>query len=53
MGALTVGIVTKPFSFEGKKRMTQALAGLDELKKNVENLEDFCLTLVELRTLGK
>ncbi len=38
MGALTVGIVTKPFSFEGKKRMTQALAGLDELKKNVDTL---------------
>lgn len=38
MGALTVGIVTKPFSFEGKKRMTQALSGLDELKKNVDTL---------------
>ena len=38
MGALTVGIVTKPFSFEGKKRMTQALAGLEELKKNVDTL---------------
>ena len=32
MGALTVGIVTKPFSFEGKKRMNQAIQGLDELK---------------------
>lgn len=38
MGALTVGIVTKPFSFEGKKRMTQALSGLEELKKNVDTL---------------
>ena len=38
LGALTVGIVTKPFSFEGKKRMTQALAGLEELKKNVDTL---------------
>lgn len=38
MGALTVGIVTKPFSFEGKKRMDQALAGLEELKKNVDTL---------------
>ncbi len=38
MGALTVGIVTKPFSFEGKKRMDQALAGLDELKKHVDTL---------------
>ena len=38
MGALTVGIVTKPFSFEGKKRMDQALAGLEELKKHVDTL---------------
>ena len=37
-GALTVGIVTKPFSFEGKKRMDQALAGLEELKKHVDTL---------------
>lgn len=38
LGALTVGIVTKPFSFEGKKRMTQALAGLEELKEQVDTL---------------
>jgi len=38
MGALTVGIVTKPFSFEGTKRMKQALAGLEELKKHVDTL---------------
>lgn len=38
MGALTVGIVTKPFSFEGKKRMDQALSGLEELKKHVDTL---------------
>lgn len=38
LGALTVGIVTKPFSFEGKKRMEQAMAGLDELKKHVDTL---------------
>src|SRR5574344_1002272 len=38
LGALTVGIVTKPFSFEGKKRMEQATAGLDELKKHVDTL---------------
>lgn len=37
-GALTVGIVTKPFSFEGKKRMDQALAGLEELRKHVDTL---------------
>ncbi len=38
MGALTVAIVTKPFSFEGKKRMDQALSGLEELKKHVDTL---------------
>lgn len=38
LGALTVGIVTKPFSFEGKRRMEQALVGIDELKKNVDTL---------------
>ena len=38
LGALTVGIVTKPFSFEGKKRMDQAIAGLEELKKCVDTL---------------
>lgn len=38
LGALTVGIVTKPFSFEGKKRMEHALSGLEELKKNVDTL---------------
>lgn len=38
MGALTVGIVTKPFSFEGKKRMEQAVQGLEELKEHVDTL---------------
>ena len=38
LGSLTVGIVTKPFSFEGKKRMEQALVGIEELKKNVDTL---------------
>ncbi|MBQ9181299.1 MAG: cell division protein FtsZ [Bacilli bacterium] len=38
MGALTVGIVTKPFSFEGKKRMDKAISGLEELKKYVDTL---------------
>ncbi len=37
-GALTVGIVTKPFSFEGKKRMEQALEGIEELRKHVDTL---------------
>ena len=35
LGALTVGIVTKPFSFEGKKRMSQAVTGLDYIKNNL------------------
>jgi len=38
LGALTVGIVTKPFSFEGKKRTTQALSGLENLKEYVDSL---------------
>ena len=38
LGALTVGIVTKPFSFEGRKRMQQAITGLEELKKHVDTL---------------
>ncbi len=37
-GALTVGVVTKPFVFEGKKRMRQAEDGLRELKENVDTL---------------
>lgn len=37
-GALTVGIVTKPFGFEGRRRMEQAVAGLGELKKYVDTL---------------
>ncbi|MBE6007770.1 MAG: cell division protein FtsZ [Lachnospiraceae bacterium] len=35
---LTVGVVTKPFNFEGKKRMTNAEKGIEELKKNVDTL---------------
>ncbi len=38
LGALTVGIVTKPFGFEGKRRMEQALKGVEELKRNVDTL---------------
>ena len=38
LGALTVAIVTKPFTFEGKKRMENALVGLEELKKHVDTL---------------
>jgi cell division protein FtsZ len=38
MGILTVGVVTKPFEFEGNRRMKQADAGLSELEANVDSL---------------
>ena len=38
LGALTVAIVTKPFTFEGRKRMENAIIGLEELKKHVDTL---------------
>ena len=38
MGILTVGVVTKPFSFEGKKRMNNALDGIEQLRQSVDTL---------------
>ena len=38
LGALTVAIVTKPFSFEGKRRMENALKGIEDLRKHVDTL---------------
>ncbi len=38
IGALTVGVVTKPFEFEGSRRMTQALEGIDKLRSKVDTL---------------
>ena len=38
IGILTVAVVTKPFNFEGKKRMRNAIGGIEELKKNVDTL---------------
>ncbi|MCF0109419.1 MAG: cell division protein FtsZ [Erysipelotrichaceae bacterium] len=38
VGALTVGIVTKPFNFEGRRRMAQAENGLEQLKEYVDSL---------------
>ena len=38
LGILTVAVVTKPFPFEGKKRMAQAVEGMEELKKHVDSL---------------
>lgn len=42
LGILTVGIVTIPFSFEGRKRAQQAIAGVEELKKSVDTLLIIC-----------
>ena len=54
MGALTVGVVTKPFRFEAKTRMNNALAGIDKLKENVDTLivipNDKLLEVVDRRT---
>ena len=47
-GALTVGVVTKPFHFEGKKRMSQAETGLMELRSSVDTL----ITIPNQRLLG-
>lgn len=38
LGALTIGVVTRPFQFEGKRRMKHADGGLSELKDNVDSL---------------
>ena len=37
-GALTVGVITKPFMFEGKKRHQRAMEGIEKLRKNVDTL---------------
>ena len=54
MGILTVGVVTKPFRFEGKARMDNALRGIDKLKENVDTLivipNDKLLEIVDRRT---
>ena len=54
IGALTVGVVTKPFSFEGRKRATQAEEGIELLSENVDTLivipNDRLLDVVEKRT---
>ena len=38
MGALTIGVVSRPFSFEGRKRALQADMGISELKSAVDTL---------------
>ena len=54
MGILTVGVVTKPFRFEAKTRMNNAIAGIERLKENVDTLivipNDKLLEIVDKRT---
>ena len=54
MGILTVGVVTKPFKFEAKTRMNNALAGIQKLKESVDTLivipNDKLLEIVDRRT---
>jgi cell division protein FtsZ len=54
LGALTVGVVTRPFGFEGRKRADQASIGIDELRERVDTLivieNDRLLQVVEKRT---
>jgi len=54
MGILTVGIVTKPFKFEAKARMANAVSGIDRLKEHVDTLivipNDKLLEIVDRRT---
>jgi cell division protein FtsZ len=49
-GALTVAVVTKPFEFEGEKRMAVAMAGIEKLKKEVDTL--LIIPNQRLRALG-
>ena len=53
-GILTVGVVTKPFKFEAKQRMLNALSGIDRLKESVDTLivipNDKLLEIVDRRT---
>lgn len=57
MGILTVGVVTKPFGFEGKQRAKNAEIGIEDLKKEVDTLlvipNDKLLTLVDKKTTMK
>src|SRR6266516_3230834 len=54
LGALTVGVVTRPFSFEGRKRAQQAERGIEDLRDTVDTLivieNDRLLQVVEKRT---
>src|SRR5205085_6311890 len=53
LGALTIGVVTKPFSFEGSPRMRAAETGIEKLKEHVDTLivipNDRLLSIVDKR----
>lgn len=54
IGALTVGVVTRPFSFEGQNRASKAMDGFDELKEKVDTLitipNDRILSIIDKKT---
>ena len=54
MGILTIGVVTKPFTFEGKKRLSQAERGIESLKGKVDSLvvipNDKLLQVIDRKT---
>ena len=54
MGILTIGVVTKPFTFEGKKRLSQAERGIESLKAKVDTLvvipNDKLLQIIDRKT---
>ena len=54
LGILTIGVVTKPFTFEGKKRLTQAERGIENLKSRVDTLvvipNDKLLQIIDRKT---
>ena len=54
MGILTIGVVTKPFTFEGKKRLSQADRGIESLKSKVDTLviipNDKLLQIIDRKT---
>ena len=54
MGILTIGVVTKPFTFEGKKRLSQADRGIESLKNKVDTLviipNDKLLQIIDRKT---
>ena len=57
LGALTVGIVTKPFKFEGPQRMKRALTGIEDMKKNCDTLlaipNETLLEITDMQTTVK